>query len=125
MAIMPNIRISGPLAPYIGGVWSHVLAQGYTPLTGRNMLRLVSHLSRWLVDTTVRLSELTREHVEVFLEREGVLDTRVISRHGRSTRFWSIWKQRESCRFRKPRCDIARSTIFWMSTNSSWSNNVG
>ena len=66
MAIMPNIRISGPLAPYIGGVWLHVLAQGYTPLTGRNMLRLVSHLSRWLVDTTVRLSELTREHVEVF-----------------------------------------------------------
>jgi len=73
MATMPNIRISGPLAPYIGGVWSHLLAQGYTPLTGRNMLRLVSHLSRWLVDTTVRLSDLTREHVEVFFgERRRV-----------------------------------------------------
>ena len=66
MTTMPNTRISGPLAPYIGGVWSHLLAQGYTPLTGGNMLRLVSHLSRWLVDKAVRLSDLTREHVEVF-----------------------------------------------------------
>jgi len=68
MAIMPNIRISGPLAPYLGGVWSHLLAQGYTPLSSKNLLSLVSHLSRWLVDTGVRLSDLTREHVEAFFD---------------------------------------------------------
>jgi len=67
MAIMPNTRISGPLMPHISGVWSHLLAQGYTPLTSGNMLRLVSHLSRWLVDTKIRLSDLTREHVDFFL----------------------------------------------------------
>jgi len=63
---MPNTRISGPLAPYISGVWSHLIAQGYTPLTSRNLLRLASHLSRWLVDAKLQLSDLTREHVETF-----------------------------------------------------------
>jgi site-specific recombinase XerD len=63
---MPRIRISGPLEPYVGGVWSHLIAQGYTPLTSKNLLRLASHLSRWLVDARVRLSALTREHVEAF-----------------------------------------------------------
>ena len=66
MAIMPKIRISGPLAPYVGGAWSYLLAQGYTPLVSQCKLRLASQLSRWLVDAGVRLSALTREHVEAF-----------------------------------------------------------
>jgi len=48
MTTMPPIRICGPLVPFVGGVWSHLLAQGYSPLTSRNLLSLVSHLSRWL-----------------------------------------------------------------------------
>jgi len=68
MAILPNIRISGPLEPYVSGVWSDLIAQGYTPLSSRNLLRLASHLSRWLVDTGVRLSDLTHEQVEAFFD---------------------------------------------------------
>ena len=66
MAIMPNIRISGPLAPFIDGVRSYLLAQGYTPLSSNNLLRLMSHLSRWLVHTGTRLRDITREHIEAF-----------------------------------------------------------
>lgn len=66
MTRIPNIRICGPLAPFIGGVWSHLLGQGYSPLTSRNLLRLVSHLSRWLVAAGLRLSDLTRERIEAF-----------------------------------------------------------
>jgi len=49
-------------------VWSDLIAQGYTPLSSRNLLRLASHLSRWLVDTGVRLSDLTHEQVEAFFD---------------------------------------------------------
>ena len=66
MATMSRVRISGPLVPFIGGVWSYLLAQGYTPLTSKNLLRLVSHLSRWLVEAGLRLSDLTRERIELF-----------------------------------------------------------
>ena len=66
MPSMPSTRIFGPLEVHLGGVWSYLLAQGYTPLTSRNLLRLASHLSRWLVDAGLRLSELTREHSEAF-----------------------------------------------------------
>ena len=66
MAIVPKIRFPGQLAPYIGEVWSYLLAQGYTPLVSQCKLRLASQLSRWLVDAGVRLSALTREHVEAF-----------------------------------------------------------
>lgn len=66
MATIPRIRINGPLVPFVGRVWSHLLAQGYTPRTSKNLLRLVSHLSRWLVDAGLRLSDLTRERIEAF-----------------------------------------------------------
>jgi site-specific recombinase XerD len=66
MARTPGVCISGPLTPFIDGVWSYLLAQGYSPLSGRNMLRLVSHLSRWLVAADLGLSDLSHEHVETF-----------------------------------------------------------
>ncbi len=54
MATTPRIRINGPLVPFVGRVWSHLLAQGYRPRSSKNLLRLVSHLSRWLVDAGLR-----------------------------------------------------------------------
>ena len=68
MPTMPPVRISGPLVPYIEGVWSHLLSVGYAATTSRNLLRLASHLSRWLLAAEIRLSELTREHVEAFFD---------------------------------------------------------
>lgn len=66
MTTIPRIRISGPLVPFVGRVWSHLLAQGYRPRTSKNLLHLVSHLSRWLVAAGLRLSDLTREGIEAF-----------------------------------------------------------
>ena len=66
MTTIPRIRINGPLVPFVGRVWSHLLAQGYTPRSSKNLLRLVSHLSRWLVDAGLRLSDLTRERIQAF-----------------------------------------------------------
>ncbi len=66
MTTIPRIRINGPLVPFVGRVWSHLLAQGYTPRTSKNLLRLVSHLSCWLFGAGLRLSDLTRERIEAF-----------------------------------------------------------
>ena len=66
MTTIPRIRINGPLVPFVGRVWSHLLAQGYRPRTSKNLLHLVSHLSRWLVAAGLRLSDLTRESIEAF-----------------------------------------------------------
>ena len=66
MTTIPRIRIDGPLVPFVGRVWSHLLAQGYAPRSSENLLRLVSHLSRWLVDAGLRLNDLTRERIDAF-----------------------------------------------------------
>jgi site-specific recombinase XerD len=42
------IRLRGPLAPHRDGLWGDLQAQGYTPLSSANPLRLMAHLSRWL-----------------------------------------------------------------------------
>lgn len=66
MATMPRLRISGPLAPYDSGLWSHLLAQGYSPSTSKQLLYLASRLSRWLADAGLQLKALTRENIEEF-----------------------------------------------------------
>jgi len=66
MAALPKIRIGGPLSSHLGGLWLHLLGQGYAPSSSRSLLRLASHLSCWLVDAGLRLGEFTREHVEAF-----------------------------------------------------------
>ena len=46
---MPNpasVRFRGPLLAYRSGFWNRLLEQGYSPLTGVNLLRLAAHVSQ-------------------------------------------------------------------------------
>jgi site-specific recombinase XerD len=63
-----RIRITGPLEPHVGLVWSGLLAQGYTPLSSRNLLHLMSHLSRWLEVRALQAHDLTNARIEEFLD---------------------------------------------------------
>lgn len=59
-----TVRFRGPLLAYRAGFWTQLLEQGYSPLTGMNLLRLAAHLSRWLEEQEIVPRELTSERVE-------------------------------------------------------------
>jgi integrase/recombinase XerD len=48
MDAVATVRISGPLTRYVEGFAAELRAHGYTELSLRNQLRLMSDLSRWL-----------------------------------------------------------------------------
>lgn len=62
-----TIRISGPLADCIDELGSDLLRQGYTMLSCLNVLRLASHLSRWLEAQGLGPRGLSDEQVDSFL----------------------------------------------------------
>jgi integrase/recombinase XerD len=62
-----TIRISGPLADHVPELGSYLLRQGYTILSCRNLLRLASHLSRWLQQQGLGLRDLFDEQVDSFV----------------------------------------------------------
>ncbi len=63
----PTVRVSGPLAGHVPGLRSHLLRQGYAILSCANLLRVASHLSRWLEEQGLGLRELSDERVDAFL----------------------------------------------------------
>jgi site-specific recombinase XerD len=78
-----EVRISGPLAPYLSGFKSALADSGYTPLSTVNQMRLMGHLSRWLESKRVCVSDLTTERVEEFLAaRRADGYTALLSRQG-------------------------------------------
>jgi site-specific recombinase XerD len=80
MAVRPYIRIHGPLAPYLDELWSYLLEKGYTPLSSVNLLRLMSHLSRWLDGQGIEPAKLTWALCEAFVrERRQVGYTHFLS----------------------------------------------
>lgn len=62
-----SIQISKSLSDHREGFWSHLLTQGYTPLSSANLLRLMAHLSRWLDENDVKPNEFSSEQAEKFL----------------------------------------------------------
>lgn len=62
-----TIRISGPLTDHVHELESDLLRQGYTILSCGNLLRLASHLSRWLEQQGLGLRDLFDEQVDSFL----------------------------------------------------------
>jgi integrase/recombinase XerD len=67
MGTVSRVRVTGPLSEYREGFAQALAAQGYTPLSAANQVRLLASLSRWLVERQVPVSELTRERIEEFL----------------------------------------------------------
>ena len=62
-----SVRFRGPLEPYVDGFWQELLRQGYSPLSGRNLLRVAAHFSRWLEERALESGEVTDERVAAFM----------------------------------------------------------
>jgi site-specific recombinase XerD len=62
-----SVRFKGPLRPHVDGFWAELRRQGYAPLSGRNLLLVAAHFSRWLDDRRLGLGELAEECVASFL----------------------------------------------------------
>jgi integrase/recombinase XerD len=61
-----KVRVTGPLAGYVGGFRRELEARGYRPGTVANQLWLVAELSRWLDVQGLAVGDLTAERVEQF-----------------------------------------------------------
>ena len=65
-------HVCGPLAPYAEGLRSQLERLGYTPLSAAGHVRLVAHLSRWLMRRGLAVSALTPTTVDAyFAERRA------------------------------------------------------
>jgi integrase/recombinase XerD len=62
-----SVRFRGPLEAHVDGFWAELQRQGYAALSGRNLLQVTSHFSRWLKDRRLGLGELREEHVRLFM----------------------------------------------------------
>src|SRR4030042_3003691 len=62
-----SVRFRGPLRAHVDGFWAELQSQGYAPLSGRNLLLVTAHFSRWLDDHRLELGDLTEERVALFL----------------------------------------------------------
>ena len=62
-----SVRFRGPLTPHIEGFWQELLQQGYSPLSGANLLRVAAHFSRWLEERALELGDVTNERVAAFM----------------------------------------------------------
>ena len=68
MLIDPSrVRVRGPLAPFATGFAEELARQGYTPLSARNQMWLMAHLSRWLMSEGIGACDLSAANLERFL----------------------------------------------------------
>lgn len=67
MSRVLRVRVAGPLAGHVEGFQAELARLEYTPLSAANQLRLMAHLSRWLIQEGLLPSELTVAQVERFL----------------------------------------------------------
>jgi len=61
-----SVRFRGPLVPHVDGFWAELMEQGYAPFSGRNLLLVAAHVSRWLDDRGLGTQDLTGERVAQF-----------------------------------------------------------
>jgi len=54
-----HVCVTGPLAPYAASFREELSNQGYAPGTASDHLRLMGHLSRWLVSHELDVADLT------------------------------------------------------------------
>jgi integrase/recombinase XerD len=63
-----HVGVAGPLASYATGFREELADQGYAPGTVSDHLRLMAHVSRWLISQELDAGDLTPPVVELFLE---------------------------------------------------------
>jgi site-specific recombinase XerD len=66
MNIPSQVRLVGPLAPYMADYQANLEAKGYKPSSVADQLRLVAQVSRWLAAQGLGLAELTPQRIEAF-----------------------------------------------------------
>src|SRR5713226_3702746 len=59
-------RVRGPLQPYAVGLRGELERLGYTPLSAAGHVRLVAHLSRWMIDGSLSITALTPATVDAY-----------------------------------------------------------
>lgn len=62
-----SVRFRGPLTAHVDGFWRALQSQGYPPLSGRQLLLLAAHFSRWLRHRGLGLNDLSADQVASFL----------------------------------------------------------
>ena len=67
MEVVNGVRVTGPLAPYAGGLADELARLGFTQSSARYQLGLAAHLSRWLDAGGLGTADLTAPAVEAFL----------------------------------------------------------
>ncbi|MFV1962951.1 MAG: site-specific integrase [Acidimicrobiia bacterium] len=67
MSSPSRVRVSGPLEPYVARFRDELKRLGYRPNAVSSQLQLMAHLSRWLEQQRLVLSELTRQQLDEFL----------------------------------------------------------
>ena len=65
--VVSRVRVSGPLAEYAAGFAGFLAEAGYTPLSARNQVRVLAHLSRWAESRGLGSGELTGGRLGEFL----------------------------------------------------------
>jgi site-specific recombinase XerD len=60
--------MTGPLAPFAGGLWESVIGRGYTRLQAEAHTRLMGHLSRWMSEQGLVPGGLGADEIEGFVE---------------------------------------------------------
>ena len=61
-----RVRVCGPLELYARDFGAELLRLGYTRVSAAFQLRLMAHLSRWLVEESAKIAELTPGVIERF-----------------------------------------------------------
>lgn len=69
MDAVATVRFSGPLTRYVEGFAAELRAHGYTELSLRNQLRLMSDLSRWLQRKRIPVEDFDRSAVHRFVAK--------------------------------------------------------
>jgi site-specific recombinase XerD len=65
--VVSRVRVSGPLAGHAAGFAGFLAEAGYTPLSARNQVGVLAHLSRWMEGRGLGPGELTGERLGEFL----------------------------------------------------------
>jgi integrase/recombinase XerD len=62
-----RVRVTGPLSAFAAGFAAELTDQGYTPDSAGYQMRLMAHLSRWLLNKELGASDLRTVKVDRFL----------------------------------------------------------
>jgi site-specific recombinase XerD len=80
-----QVRVSGPLVPFVAGFRAWLEQAGYTPLSSVVQVRLLAHVSRWLEAGHLGVADLSSDRVEEYLAfrraagRTGLLTARAMA----------------------------------------------